>query len=163
LTASRLHVDPSTGSVDGYTSNSKVPADPQFATYPSSSTEAQATAALVLLPGTPSAGGSDRYVVGPAEVTASSVESAQSAFIDGQWIVDLTLTATGSKQWDHLSEAQFHALVAVVVDGTVVSIPIIQPTQSTFTSFNGSVQLAGGFTEHEAKVLAVSLSRGTSG
>ena len=68
--------------------------------------------------------------------------------------IDLRLTPSGAVRWDALAHRQFHALVGVVVDGRVVSAPVNQPTQSTFTSFHGSVQLAGGFTESQAHEIA---------
>ena len=162
LTAAQLQVEPNSNSAAGFTSSSTIAPDPQFASYPSSSTEAQIADPVVLLPGSPATGGPDRYVVGPAQVTASSVQAAHSIFLNGQWMVNLTFTPTGAKQWDHLAKAQFHAIVAVVVNGTVVSAPITQPTQYSFTSFSGLVQLAGGFTEHQAKSLAAELAQGTS-
>jgi preprotein translocase subunit SecD len=77
--------------------------------------------------------------------------------LDGEWAIDLTLTPNGAAQWDRLAEQQFHAIVGVVINGRVVSAPITQPTQSSFTSFDGRLQISGGFTEHQAEVIASEL------
>ena len=53
----------------------------------------------------------------------------------------------------------FRAL-AIDLDGQVVSAPITQPTQSSFTSFDGRVSISGGFTEDFAKTLAADLNFG---
>jgi preprotein translocase subunit SecD len=45
-------------------------------------------------------------------------------------------------------------MVGIVDHGMVISAPITQPTQSSFTSFNGRVQISGDFTKQEARALA---------
>ncbi len=97
LTATRLQVRPNPDSVDGYTVHAAIPPDPQYAAFPSSPPEVQATAALVLLPGAPTAGPA-RYVVGPAQLVASSVKAARATYLDGAWLVDLTLTEARAAQ-----------------------------------------------------------------
>ena len=42
----------------------------------------------------------------------------------------------------------------------MISAPITQPTQSSFTSFGGQVQISGSFTEDQAKALATELNYG---
>lgn len=155
LTAANLQVEPDQHNVDGYTSNPDVPpADPRFAAYPSTTTESRDQE--VLLPGTPAAG-PGRYVLGPVGLSRSGVARARATEIDGQWGVALTLTAHGSSQWDALAARQFHAVVGVVVDGRVVSVPIIEPTQDGFASFDGALNISGSFTEHQADVMASGL------
>jgi len=39
----------------------------------------------------------------------------------------------------------------------VVSAPITQPTQPSFTSFYGQVQISGAFTQQQAKTIAAEL------
>jgi hypothetical protein len=41
--------------------------------------------------------------------------------------------------------------------GPALSAPIIQPTQTSFTSFNGQLVLSGSFTERQAKAIAARL------
>ncbi len=42
----------------------------------------------------------------------------------------------------------------------MISAPITQPTQASFTSFNGQVQISGSFTEDQAKTLATEFTYG---
>ena len=158
LTVSNLEITPTPSNVVGYTSNlDRVPVDPQFAAYPSTDTAHDAAGATVLLPGTTGAPGSVRYVLGPAGLTGSDVRSAKAQLVSGEWTVDLHLTGSGATRWDALAQRQFHALVGVVVDNKVISAPVTQPTQATFSTFAGQLQIAGGLTEHQARSLASSL------
>jgi preprotein translocase subunit SecD len=156
LTASNLQVAPESGNVNGYTSNSNVEADTQFATYPSTSSPNDKQNQDVLLPTTP-ADGPDRYVLGPVGLGRNAIAHAHATHIGGQWAIFLALTPRGARQWDSLAAQQFHAVVGVVINGQVVSAPITQPTQSSFTSFDGQLQISGGFTEHQAKEIASGL------
>lgn len=156
LTQSNLGVTPQGGNVNGYSSNSNIDADSQFTSYPSTASSNSKLHQDVLLPGTPGEGGG-RYVLGPADLTRSAIAHAHVTFNSGQWAIDLSLTPKGSAQFDRLAEQQFHAILGVVINGQVVSAPITQPTQSSFTSFDGQVQISGAFTQHQAKMLASEL------
>jgi hypothetical protein len=156
LTPANLGVTPTSSNVNGYTVDSNIDPDPEFASYPSTPKSNLYPDATVLLPGT-STEGTGRYVLGPAGLTQSGVASAQATKQNGQWSIDLTLTNRGSAQWDTLAARQFHALIGVVIDGRVVSAPITQPTQSSFTSFNGQLQISGSFSERQAKAIASAL------
>lgn len=153
LTAANLGVAPNANTVNGYTSNSNIRVDPQFAAYPSTSSLHDAQNATVLLPGTPTQGDT-RYVLGPAGLTSAAITSARAVFINGHWVVNLDLTAAGAAQWDGLAQKQFHAIVGIVDNGQVISAPITQPSQTSFASFDGQVQISGAFTEHQATALA---------
>ena len=159
LTAANLDVTPNSSNVNGYTSNSNIGEDPAFAPYPSTPSTADSKDQTVLLPGTP-AEGAVRYVVGPAQMTGTAVKSASAQLNNGQWAVNLVLTGPGSATWDALAKQQFHAIIAIDLDGQVISAPITQPTQSSFTSFNGQVQISGSFTEDQAKTLATDFTYG---
>jgi preprotein translocase subunit SecD len=160
LTATNLDVVPNSNNVNGYTSNiDNIPEDTSFATYPSTPSTNDNKNATVLLPGT-AAEGTARYVLGPAQLTGTAVKSASAQLNNGQWAVNLSLTGAGSTAWDNLAKAQFHAIIAIDLDGQVISAPITQPTQSSFTPFNGSVQISGSFTEDQAKTLATEFTYG---
>ncbi len=159
LTAANLQVTPNSSNVNGYTSNTNIAADPAFATYKSTSPLNDNKNDSVLLPGT-SAEGSGRYVLAPAQLTGTAVKSASAQLNNGQWTVNLVLTGPGSTAWDTLAKQQFHAIIAIDLDGQVISAPITQPTQSTFTPFNGQVQISGSFTEDQAKTLATEFTYG---
>jgi preprotein translocase subunit SecD len=99
-----------------------------------------------------------------APLTGHAVKSAlaqESA--TGAWVVNYTLTGSGSGAFDKLAAANFHQLVAIELDGVVQSAPIIQPTQSAFTSFAGQGQISGGatFTQAYAKNLALAMQFGS--
>ena len=151
LSAGNLRVDPADGiSVDP----AAVPPDPQFASFPSTTSARDSPGATVILPGVGAANTSVRYVLGPAGLTAGDVRAATVQFITGEWRVNLTLTESGSARWDALARQQFHALVGVVVDNQVISAPVNEPTQSTFISFSGRLQIAAGLTRRQAMALA---------
>ena len=154
LTASNLQVTPDSGSVNGYTANTNIQEDAQFAPFPSTPSISDNKGVTVLLPGT-AANGRGRYVLGPAQVTGAAVKSANALLNNGQWAVNLTLTPAGSVAWDSLTKQQFHQIIGIVLNGQVVSAPITQPTQSTWSSFDGQVQISGSFTESQAKAIAV--------
>jgi preprotein translocase subunit SecD len=160
LSATNLQVTPNSSNVNGYTYNTNIGEDSQFATYKSTSSTNDAKNATVLLPGTAQNGCYPRCVLGPAQLTGTAVKSASAQLVSGQWAVNLNLTSLGSKQWDTFAQEQFHAIIAIDLDGQVISAPITQPTQSSFTSFDGSVQISGGFTEDQAKTLATDLNYG---
>ena len=161
LTAANLGVTPNSNDPNGYTSKNVGP-DPQFTTHPSTPPAEDKATATVLIPGSRAAGTQNiRYLLGPAGMTGTSVKSAHAQLgQDGQWSVNLTLTSTGAALWDSLAQKQFHAIIGIDLDGKVVSAPITQPTQSSFTSFNGQVSISGGFSEDFAKTLAADLNFG---
>ena len=150
----------------GYTSNN-VPPDSQYVSYPSTSVEKpNYENSTVLLPGLAASGsgnGGERYVLGPSEMTGHSIASAQATQNQtGQWVVNYTLAgAAGSKLWDTVAAENFHQLLGIELDGVVYSAPIIQPTQSTFTSFAGQGEISGGnLTQADAQNLAQAMNFG---
>jgi hypothetical protein len=157
LTAANLGVAPAAANANGYLGPSNVPVDNQFAAYPSTSSSNDRGNQTVLLGVTGGSDGAGRYLLGPAGLTASGVKSATATLAHWQWVVNLVLTSRGSARWDALAQAQFHALIAVVINGKVVSAPLTQPGQTSFTSFAGRVQISGGFTRAQAKAVAARL------
>ncbi|HEX4244289.1 MAG TPA: protein translocase subunit SecD [Acidimicrobiales bacterium] len=132
-----------------------------YAPYKSTTSLNDKKGDTVLLPGSLGSGlGKLRMLLGPAGVTGTAVHSANAQLVQGQWAVDIALTGPGSKAWDTLAQQQFHAIIAIDLDGQVIDAPITQPTQSTFTSFAGQVEISGGFTETQAKNLATDLTYG---
>jgi preprotein translocase subunit SecD len=118
----------------------------------------------VLLPTDPKAGAQQyaRFVLGKASLDASAIASASALFdnsIDA-WAVTYTLTPSGSRAWDQVAEANFHQYVALDLDGLVMSAPLIQPNQSSFTSFDGRGEISGNFNAVSAKALAAVLASG---
>jgi preprotein translocase subunit SecD len=58
------------------------------------------------------------------------------------------------------AEENFHKLLGIDFDGMVVSAPLIQPTQSSFSSFDGQGSISGNFTKPQAMALAKALHHG---
>jgi len=136
------------------------PPDSQFTTYPTTSPGNDVKGATVLLPGAGNAC-NGRCVLGPAGVTGSQIKSA-NAQVDsaGQWTVNIAFNAAGATAWDTLAQQQFHAIIGIDLDGLVISAPITQPSSTTFSSFGGTVQISGQFSESQAKALATELNFG---
>lgn len=154
LTASNIGVERTGGG--GYSATLMPPRDPQFVTFPSTPSANDVAGATVILPG--AYNGTNRYVLGPASLVAADVQSATArpaAF--GLWTVNLHLTGPGAAKWDALAQQQFHAYVAVVVGNKVISLPIVQPMQTSFSSFAGELQVSGELTQQQAQALASSL------
>jgi preprotein translocase subunit SecD len=160
LTLANLQVTPNSNVAQGYTSNTNIGEDPQYATFKSTPSTNDEKTATVLLPVSPGSVGPPRYLLGPAGMTGTAVKSANAQLNNGQWAVNLNLTGSGATQWNTLASAQFHAIIGIDLDGQVISAPITQPTQGSFTSFGNSVQISGSFTENQAKTLATEFTYG---
>jgi preprotein translocase subunit SecD len=91
-----------------------------------------------------------------ALVAGASATKDQS----GAWVVDYTMTRSGSALWNKVAKENFHTFLGIDFDGVVVSAPLIQPSQTAFTSFDGAGELSGNLTKAEAFSLARALRRG---
>ncbi len=143
----------------GFSSNTPPP-DPAFASIKSTSPANDIKSKTVLLPllGQPGV----RYVLGPAEMTGQSIAKAVAQEdTSGAWVVNYTLTSKGSPLWDQVAQANFHRLLAIELDGVIQSAPIIQPQQNSFTSFGGTGQISGSFTQQSAQDLALAMNFGS--
>ena len=106
------------------------------------------------------------YQVGPAQATGDVFENdAQADISSGQWAVVVSLRggAEGEDVWNALTTKCFNreescptGQVAIVLDGVVISAPVVQ--EPVFTG--GTVQISGDFTEEEARDLAKILEFG---
>jgi preprotein translocase subunit SecD len=153
-TAANLDVNTSTQEP----SNAIAP-DPAFTDFKSTKPDQDFAKDEVLLPvlGDKSL----RYVLGPSQLTGRAVKKAVAQQNQaGAWVVNYTLTGTGSPAWDKVAEENFHAMVAIELDGVVQSAPLILPGQASFTSFDGSGEISGSFTEGSAKTLALAMNFG---
>ncbi len=154
MTAANLNVNTSTGNP-----TNNIGLDPQYTNIKSTPSQNDIATQTVLLPGLGNS--SLRYVLGPSQLSGTAVKSAiaQQNQI-GAWVVNYTLTSTGSPAWDKVAQANFHAILAIELDGVVQSAPLIQPNQATFTSFGGQGEISGSFTESSAKNLALAMQFG---
>ncbi|HUC36216.1 MAG TPA: protein translocase subunit SecD [Acidimicrobiales bacterium] len=155
-TASNLNVNTTSGQP-----GNNVGADPALTSYKSSTFtyNDDHAGSYVLVPASPQSGQAGlRYLLGPTGVAGSQVASAQAVFQTPSWVVQLNFKSAGP--WDTLAQEQFHAYIAVDLDGQVISAPLTLPNQSTFTSFGGKVQISGNFTQSTAQNLALDLNSG---
>lgn len=159
LDEGNLGVAPDPNSAAGYSLHNVAP-ETALAGVASTSAARETAAAIVLLPGFSSGPNSHgtRYVLGPAEMTSASVARASASRNQtGAWVVDYTTTSRGSALWDKVAEQNFHTLLGIDFEGKVVSAPIIQPTQTSFSTFNGRGEISGNLTKAEAQALARAL------
>ncbi|WP_406098627.1 protein translocase subunit SecD [Streptomyces sp. NBC_01013] len=105
--------------------------------------------------------GSAKYVLGPAEVSGTDVDSAKAAINQqsGQWIVQMEFTSGGAKKFHtttgKLAQQQSpQNQFAIALDGEVVSAP------SVSTALSASAEISGSFTQQSAEELANVLSYG---
>ena len=157
LLAPTLTVNSSTGN----SNQASIAFDPVLAAYRSTTPAADDShphsAVLVPLLN----GGGQRLLLGPSELSGTAVASAQANFVSPNWVVNATLTGKGSVGWDNLSKKYFHEIIGIDLDGQVVSDPLTLPSQATWTSFAGRVQISGTFTQTEAQDLALDLNYGS--
>jgi hypothetical protein len=146
----------------GFTS-ANVPPDAALAGTPSTKPSADRGAATVLLPmidnGTYPPG--YRYLLGPVEMTSRAITSATVTWDrTGQWVVDFSTSSSDAPLWDKVVQENFHRQVAIDLNGLVYSAPLLQPAQSSFSSFEGRGEISGGFTKAEATRLAKAMDSG---
>lgn len=137
-----------------------VGANPALAAYPNSTSDSPN--AVVLQKGLVGSAFKGRYLEGPAELSGTAVKTASAQLSPtGQWVVDITLTGSGSNAWNQMTMRYFHEIIAIELDGVVQTAPITQPTQGTWSSFAGQVEISGSFTQQSAQGLAIALQYGS--
>lgn len=159
LTQANLAVTPNSSLPAGYSANNIGP-DPELELYRSTESSTDIANKEVLLAGL-GGGKQGRYLLGAAQLTGRVIKSAQATQNQvGQWVVNYTLTSAGSSKWDTVAQENFHQLVAIELDGVVQSAPLIQPTQSSFSSFGGQGEISGSMTQAQAQNLARAMQFG---
>ena len=103
-----------------------------------------------------------RYLLAASSMRLSHA-TVQSALVergpDGTFNVAIRLRPATSESGTTWRE-NFHALVAFDLGGSVVSAPVIEPTQSSFSSFGGSIVVSGGLVSAQvAHTLAADVTR----
>ncbi len=146
LTVRNLNIQPET-SHEGFSSNFVLP-DSALAGVPSTKASAANPSNTVVLPGVKGACNVGvatlRCVLGPAEMSSALIKSATVTHNRvGEWVVDYTMSARGAVLWDKVAEENFHQELGIELNGVVYSAPIIQPTQTSFTSFDGKGEISG--------------------
>lgn len=155
-----------TSSAGGFTTPATEP-DPALSAFATTTPAQDAaspsnTALLPLLPLQGSGAGVERYLVGPTLVTLSSKVASATvvrAPISGGWIVNVRLNASESRLWDQVAAEYFHRQLAIDLNGVIVEAPLIQPDNTSFSSFDGQMQLLA-VTKSGAYDLAAALTSG---
>jgi len=156
-TEANLGVTPNS-SPQGFSSNTPA-ADPNYSVVKTTKPTNDLPTNNVILPllGSPGV----RYLLGKSELTGQAIGKAVAQQNQvGAWVVNYTLTKTGSPQWDAVAQKNFHQALAIELDGVIQSAPLIQPTQASFTSFAGNGEISGSFTQQGAKNLAIAMEFG---
>ncbi|GAA4896339.1 preprotein translocase subunit SecD [Stackebrandtia albiflava] len=101
-----------------------------------------------------------KYLLAPSTVEGRDVSTAamqQDQQSPGAWAVGLTFTNDGQDRWMTLANEAVNTQVAVVLDNVVVTAPTIQPGAAN----GGTVEITGGFTSDQARLLAEQLNYGS--
>jgi preprotein translocase subunit SecD len=164
ITTQSLGVTPNSNVQAGFTSNN-VPPDSQYVSVPSTSVlKPNYANSTVLLPGLANACGQGglRCVLGPSQMSGTDIASAQATQNQtGAWVVDYNPEgSSGSNKWDQVSEQNFHLPLGIELDGDVYSAPIIQPTQTAWSSFQGRGEISGNLSQQDAQNLAQAMNYG---
>jgi preprotein translocase subunit SecD len=137
---------------------------------PSTSADAIVANKPVIVPAAVNSGYTNRFILGPADLTGRAVKTAFVSLPQGSasYAVELTFTGAGSKEFNKMAAVrnQFYnanattpsvqSLEAIELDGVLESAPQIQQS-----NFNGSAQITGNFTEPQASDLALVLKYGS--
>ncbi|NNN11141.1 MAG: protein translocase subunit SecD, partial [Acidimicrobiaceae bacterium] len=121
---------------------------------PTTSQSANHPSANVILPQQGTTG--PRFVLGPSQASGNILKTAYAGVdSSGNWVVDFTLTSSGSPIFDKIAAANYQKDVAIVLDDVVESAP-----QINSKSFGGTGQIRGNFTQTQANNLALVLRYG---
>jgi preprotein translocase subunit SecD len=92
------------------------------------------------------------YLHKKAAITNEDIADARAALDgDGNPKVDVTFTKEGAKKMQKLTEQQKEKLIAILVDGKVISAPVVNSVVSE------KAQITGKFTRDEVEKLAKAL------
>ncbi len=127
-----------------------------LAYVPTSSSSQDVASATVILPQIVNNVVQTRYVLGPTVLDGSSIKTAYAGLSSsGSWLVNFSLTKTGSPKFDAIATKYYKQYLAIALDGNVISAP-----QINATSFGGQGQISGQFTQSQAESLALVLRYG---
>ncbi|GAA5060695.1 preprotein translocase subunit SecD [Thermocatellispora tengchongensis] len=106
--------------------------------------------------------GSARYILDKASVVGTEIGGADSGVdpTTGEWLVQLNFKSSGTQKWSQITTTAYNSAaprnqVAVVLDGVVISAPVIQEPIT-----GGRAQISGTFNQETATELANQLKYG---
>ncbi|OFX11156.1 MAG: protein-export membrane protein SecD [Alphaproteobacteria bacterium RIFOXYD12_FULL_60_8] len=109
-----------------------------------------------LVPGAPGQTSQPSYLIFKrVEVTGEHLIDSQPTYQDGRPVVSFRFDAAGGKKFGDVTAANVNQQLAVVLDGKVISAPVIQGP-----ILGGSGIITGGFTVQEANDLSLLLRAG---
>ncbi len=134
-----------------------------YASYPTTTPSNDNPTENVIEPIGPGLGPTaERYVLGPSEingqlVTGTIIKSAYAQYdsTNNEWVVTFNLTSKGNTQFNAIAAKYYDTQVADDLDGVVESAPVLLAS-----SFPGSGQISGSFTQSSASALALELNYG---
>ena len=138
--------------------------DPALASAPSTPALQDLPSRIVLVPANSTATGVARYELGPTAydgtvpATGAILASANAEYnaTSGEgWVVNFTIKSQYSAFFDSIAKANYHLPLAIDLGAYVESAPTINAT-----SFGGSGQISGGFTQSQATNLSTILKYG---
>lgn len=96
------------------------------------------------------------YLLGETYVTGKSLKDAKTTFDNlGRPVVTLEFDKEGAEKFDQATAANVGRQIAIVLDGKVISAPVVQERIS-----GGNAQISGNFTTAESQRLAIMLRAG---
>ncbi|MCF4152212.1 protein translocase subunit SecD [Dethiosulfovibrio sp. F2B] len=96
------------------------------------------------------------YLLGPVYVGGKDLKDAKATYDNlGRPVVSLEFNDDGAKLFDSATAENVGSQIAIVLDGMVVSAPVVQERIS-----GGAAQISGRFTPEEARNLAIMLRAG---
>jgi preprotein translocase subunit SecD len=87
-------------------------------------------------------------------LTTADVQSAVALLMNDQWGIDIHFSDEGAKTMQAFSHSHIGKSLAIVIDGKVLSTPVIQAELSDYAAIQGS------YTEESAEQLAVQIGGG---
>ncbi len=102
--------------------------------------------------------GTAKYILAPAFMSGEQIADASYGIPQNRtsYVVNLDFTPRGADIWGKWTAAHVGELVGIVLDGQVVSAPVVQEANPT-----GRSEISGQFTQAEAKDLANILKYGS--
>lgn len=106
-----------------------------------------------VLPAREGTGATGSYVVGAPVIDGGAVAGAEvtQSQVNGTWVVRLALTSAGSAAFGTFTADNVGSIVAIVVNGEVISAPVITGP------IYGAIDIAGTFTRDDAERLAAGI------
>jgi len=88
--------------------------------------------------------GKTTYQLGPSFLDGSKIKSVEPTFSSGQWMVNVTFDAAGTRTWADYTSQNVQKQVAFVLDGQVLSAPTIDVAIT-----GGATEISGNFTQDQ--------------